>query len=731
MRPSARISFSLSRFRCSPSKHSMKRPLALAGVLYLAVQLLATFQPPAALAPLAVLFVLGAICAEQWGGKHRAPLLLCCLVSAAALILRLATESLWIAPIQSRAGQQVRTEASVVETSAGYTDNTVRAMLLIETVDGVRVRPFRVSCGQLPYTEPGERITACLQFVPLPSDEYRYSRYADGCFLAAEYGGDFSVIGESGALWAHAARIRKALSGRLFSCMEQPYAGMAAAMTVGDRTHLTDEVRSSVRKAGLSHILVVSGLHLSAVSGLVYLLLRRVTGLYAASAGAMASVAGFMLLTGFTPSVLRAGIAMLLFYAGALLHRRSDGVTSLGTAALILCIANPYAAVDAGFLLSCLATFGVLCASDARRRSSVQIERAGQPRAKGVFRYVMHSKLLWPAVTTAAAALMTLPVLICMGSGVSLLSVVSSLLILPVMPVTVGTGFITALCAGVPWLGVAERAAGDACTLTLRWTLAVARMVSSQSYFFVHISGAFAMCVSLLLCLLVWAAWEWHIPVRRAAASCLAFCVLCAGIYAAMDVDVVRIFLAGSGANPAVVILQGLHTAVLYRGPATNAAAVWDILEMYNRTGVDFLVDLRRDGDTEALAQTLAARDSVCVETELLNHAVYAPFGDVLLYVRRQTKGSFACLEVRGIRVGVASGAVQLDALPALNCFIAGSAQPEGLRCTELIVPKPQSCTWLDAVKTRRVYGRAEIILRAGASLTIHEVTNAVEWTSA
>ena len=79
------------------------------------------------------------------------------------------------------------------------------------------------------------------------------------------------------------------------------------------------------------------------------------------------------------------------------------------------------------------------------------------------------------------------------------------------------------------------------------------------------------MCVSLLCCLLLWAAWEWREPVRRAAAGILAFILLSTFLYAGFDTDVVRILLAGTGQNPTVVILQGLQTAVLFR----DRSRVW------------------------------------------------------------------------------------------------------------------------------------------------------------
>ena len=211
-------------------------------------------------------------------------------------------------------------------------------------------------------------------------------------------------------------------------------------------------------------------------------------------------------------------------------------------------------------------------------------------------------------------------------------------------------------------------------------------------------------------------------PLRRAAAACVLFAAFCGVIYTAADAGVVRIVLAGSGANPAVVVLEGLKTAVVYRGPDSNLRAVQQVLAQYNRAGVELLIDLRPDGDADKLTQEPGARQSVCVESDVINRAGYAPFGDVLLYVRRQAKGSLACIEVRGYRVGVASGSVELSALPALDVYIAGTGRPEGLLCQNLILPRAKGYRWLeDAPPKAQIWQRASICVRAGASAAIRE----------
>lgn len=694
----------------------MKRPLACVGFLYLAAQMLAALLPPVAFLPLAAVFMAAGFPAVKYGGRFRAHLALLFLVPAAALLMRAAAFAVWIVPIRTRADAEARIHASVLETDTGFAEDTVRAVVLVDAVDGIAVRPFRVRFQALPETAPGECFSAKVRFSEIEENAYRFSNYADGIFLDGAYLSDYRSEGESPALWARACRRRAVLVSALKQTVARPYSGMAAAITVGDRSSLEDETEEVLRRAGLAHVIVVSGLHLSALSGLVYAALRRVAGYRAAAAGAMAAVLALIVLIGSTPSVVRAGVAMLLLYGGMLLSRRSDGLTSLGAAALLLCVQNPYAALDIGLLLSFSATLGVLWVVDVRRRWRAEHSQPEQGLAR------LGIGLVWAALIPVVTSVTTLPVLSVIGSGVSLLGPVSNLLVVPLLPAAVGFGLIAQIFALVPGFGFLARLAGLACSLILRWMLCVARWAASVPHTFVHVNGTFALCALVLFCGLVWAAWRLRVSFWRAAAFCLLFAAWCALSYAAADSGVVRILLAGNGANPAVVVLEGWKTAVLYRGPDSNLAAVQDVLERYNRTGVDFLVDLRTEPAPEELTKALAARETICVRDDLVNHAVYAPFYDVLLYVRRQAGGNLACIEVRGCRVGVASGGVDLSALPALNVYIAGTGRPAGLSCAELILPRAESCRWLEdtPVEARR-WGRARITLRAGASLTIRE----------
>jgi len=189
---------------------------------------------------------------------------------------------------------------------------------------------------------------------------------ADGVFLLAVPTGydenSITVTDDAGyALSGMLLPLRRTLLSRLREALPGEEGALLAAICLGDKTGLSDQMTEAFRRSGLSHLLVVSGLHLTMVSGsvLAFLRLLRVNHRLAVMV-TMGATVSFMGLVGFGPSVLRAGVMCLLLLGGLLLRRPADGLNSLGLALALLVGANPYAAMDWGLLLSFTATAGVL-----------------------------------------------------------------------------------------------------------------------------------------------------------------------------------------------------------------------------------------------------------------------------------------------------------------------------------------------------------------------------------
>ena len=135
-------------------------------------------------------------------------------------------------------------------------------------------------------------------------------------------------------------------------------APVVTAMTTGDKSGLTDAFLSALRRAGLSHTVAVSGLHLTFLVAVLELLFgrhRRRTALICVPVTVL-----FALVMGGTASVVRATVMIDLLLIAPLFDRERDGLTSLAFSLLILLADDPYAVADAGLQLSFAAVLGLL-----------------------------------------------------------------------------------------------------------------------------------------------------------------------------------------------------------------------------------------------------------------------------------------------------------------------------------------------------------------------------------
>lgn len=134
----------------------------------------------------------------------------------------------------------------------------------------------------------------------------------------------------------------------------------ASAMVLGRKKGMDSEVKALYQGAGISHLLAISGLHLSLIGAGLFGLLKKVRLPVALSAGISTWILiVYAQLTGMGISTRRALVMFLLFLAAGLLKRTPDLPTSLAVAALLLLVPKPQRILDAGFQLSFSAVLGI------------------------------------------------------------------------------------------------------------------------------------------------------------------------------------------------------------------------------------------------------------------------------------------------------------------------------------------------------------------------------------
>lgn len=148
------------------------------------------------------------------------------------------------------------------------------------------------------------------------------------------------------------------------------------ATVLGHKRLLTEETRNAFRRAGIYHLLAISGLHVGLLAGGVLLALgclplpRPVRALAAA-----AVLWGYLLIVGPIPSLFRAVVMYSALLAGLLSRRKHYALNALGLAAIIWLAMSPTSLFTPGFQLSFAATLGIIILGPNIRRLATPPER--------------------------------------------------------------------------------------------------------------------------------------------------------------------------------------------------------------------------------------------------------------------------------------------------------------------------------------------------------------------
>ncbi len=318
--------------------------------------------------------------------------------------------------------------------------------------------------------EPGDLLSAAFRFrITTPGGrEEPTSHQGKGIFLLAYQQGD----GQLGKLvekpiWCSAAVFRENVKEQITELFPEDTAGFAAALLLGDRTGIDYETNTSFQVSGISHIIAVSGLHVSILFSMVYVLCLKRRWLV--SLVGIPVLIFFAAVTGFSASVTRACIMMILILLAMLFDREYDGPTELSFAVLVMLVANPMVVTSVSFQLSVGCMIGIFLFQ--RRIYDWMMERIGK-RFQRVTKWFSGSVSM-----TISATITTMPLSAYYFGTISLVGVVSNLLILWIVSL-VFYGIMLVCMTG--WLGLG--AAGVLVSVVswgIRYVLTVSKVLSS------------------------------------------------------------------------------------------------------------------------------------------------------------------------------------------------------------------------------------------------------------
>jgi len=214
-----------------------------------------------------------------------------------------------------------------------------------------------------------------------------------------------------------------------------------SAMLFGDKSAVDSYEKTLMYRAGIGHIMAVSGVHLSVVCSFFWFILSKLPiNKFLRFGLLLVPIACFVLLAGMSNSVLRAAVMIILVYGAGLFRRRADTFNSLGIAVILLTVQSPFAVRDASFLLSAAGVFGIGVAGPA----FVENIRNGR-HMNGAVKTLLLSFCVMVTV---------FPVSILFFDEVSVISPLSNLLLLPICEIILIGGVIVTLTGGAAFAAV-------------------------------------------------------------------------------------------------------------------------------------------------------------------------------------------------------------------------------------------------------------------------------------
>lgn len=581
---------SCSSVSCLFSLNKVERPFAVIGISALCALIFSVFLDTtvriATMAFCAVVFVILFIWKkrEAFRGYLRlSAALLTVLLAFFAYELKLRME---IQPAAELAEKMAQVEGRVL----GYPDEQfgkfyytleVERVLVEETALEIGTFRTRMSTSTALYCRPGDRIRTEVAFFAYP-DSFGFSSkssYAAKGISVACYQKSYTaqvLDGYEESITTIFAGLQRELSETVGVMLPGQEAALVQAMLLGDRDGISAEVDDSFRQSGISHLLVVSGLHMSMVSGFIlgFLSLLRLPKKVKNPLAILATV-GFMLLTGLSVSVLRSGIMMIIFLTADLFGREADALSSLGIAILVMCVTNPLIGGDVGYLLSVFATMGIIVLSGPLQKILLRPFRR-LPR--------ISSRLNGAASGLAAgiaASLFILPLQVYLFGSISLMGPFATLLMSLPCTAMMLMAALSLLLFSIPALQLLSQPFVYLCGLLCRLILNLADWLSQWTMFSLDTHGPYALlplCGALCLAAVLILRKPLRLTKILAPVLMAVMILLSVLLYDVKYDGSVILAVPNQGDDSTVVVMKGKEAAILSSG-GYNLSVVGGILQ--------------------------------------------------------------------------------------------------------------------------------------------------------
>lgn len=437
-----------------------KRPLAAGCLLLILCTVLAYLIPLAALLLLiTAIIALGALiflCVKRGLSYGRLYLLLLTIGVLLGCGRTLVTVVGVDRPLEQRVAETltVQCEIEEIQYSSAYSSTV---LVSVQGVEGEAIsgKAVLLSEAATPFRE-GDVIFGQFTVAALEETDITYpaTYRAEGCVVALIASADTVPILEesgSGGIRFTARRLQAFLSDVIKSHVDGEEGRLLSALLLGTKDDLSDLTVRHFRRAGLSHLLALSGLHLGILAGLLDRLLYMARlGKKARMTVVLSTMMLYLMMTGCSYSMLRSVLMLATVYLAFCLQENGDALTALALAGAVILLITPYAIFSASYQMTMLATFGILSFGGIYQAIDRRL-----PRGKGVLRLLwkLVRLLISSVLLTVSASVAVLPVQWLTFGEFSLATPLSNLLLTPLAAPLLVLGLLVLFAYPAPFFG--------------------------------------------------------------------------------------------------------------------------------------------------------------------------------------------------------------------------------------------------------------------------------------
>ncbi len=273
-----------------------------------------------------------------------------------------------------------RMDARILEREEQPSRDRVRLTVAVRDAETGTARAYRINIHLAEANDAlreGARIRLAARLMPpsppIVPGAYDFARRAwfEGLSATGSVTGDIEIVEGAGARDGWTAQVQRALSAHVRSRVEGAPGAIAATLASGDRGSISEENEAAMRDAGLTHLLSISGLHVSAIIAAVYLITLKLLALWpwlalrlrlpvvAAGAAALAGMS-YTLLTGAEVPTVRSCLGALLVLIALVLGREALTLRLVAIAAMAVLLLWPEALVGPSFQMSFAAVIAIV-----------------------------------------------------------------------------------------------------------------------------------------------------------------------------------------------------------------------------------------------------------------------------------------------------------------------------------------------------------------------------------